>query len=94
MNDDILIRRTGDLMESPLGDELVGLHVDQGACYGFNPTAARVWQLLEQPRRFSELRDQLLAEYQVDAETCDRELRALLEQLEDHRLVAADALPA
>jgi hypothetical protein len=81
-------------MESPLGDELVGLHVDQGACYGFNPTAARVWQLLEQPRTVSDLREHLLAEYQVDEETCDRELRALLKQFEDHRLVAAEALPA
>ena len=93
MEEDRLIRRTGSLMESPLGDELVGLHVDQGACYGFNPTAARVWQMLEEPTPLSELRERLLAEYRVDPETCDRELMALLKQFEDHRLIAAEVLP-
>jgi hypothetical protein len=94
MSDDFLIRRTGELLESPLDDDLVGLNVDQGACYGFNATAARVWRMLDRPRRLSELRRQLLDEYDVDPETCDGQVRALLAQLEENQLIAMEPLPA
>ncbi len=43
-------------MESRIDEDIVALDVDQGACFGFNVTAARVWTLIEQPMRLSEIR--------------------------------------
>jgi hypothetical protein len=81
-------------MESRIDEDLVALVVDRGTCYGFNATAARVWELIGQPQRLSKIRDDLLGRYGVDAETCDRELRDLLGLLEKEGLVAVEAIDA
>ena len=90
---DSIVRRTSGLLEARLEGELVGLNVEQGACYGFNATATRVWELIEQPTPRSALRETLLREYEVDAETCDRELDVLLGELQRHGLVAVEPAP-
>jgi hypothetical protein len=89
---DFVVRRANSLIEAEVDGELIGLEVEQGQCYGFNATATRVWALIEEPMRFTELRDRLRAEYDVDEETCARDLRALLEELAADRLVTLEPL--
>jgi hypothetical protein len=91
---DFIVRRAGGLIEAEVDGELIGLEVDQGLCYGFNGTATRIWALIEEPKRFSELEARLLEEYDVDRETCARELQALLEELQKDGLVAVEPLDA
>ena len=88
----MLVRRKSGLIEAEVDGELVALHVDNGTCYGFNGTATRIWSLLDEPKRLSELRDILLAEYDVDAVTCEAELRDLLADLEGDGLVELEPL--
>jgi hypothetical protein len=90
--DDFIVRRSGGLIEAEVDGELIGLEVDRGLCYGFNGTATRIWALIEEPKRFSELRAVLVAEYEVDEETCGRDLAALLEDLKSDGLVAMEPL--
>ena len=90
MNDDI-VRRSTELLEAALDDELVALHVGQGRCYGFNSTAARIWSLIENPIRFHDLRSALMQEFEVDEATCSRELDAVLEDLQRNGLVTRSA---
>ena len=94
MAEDLIVSRRASLLEAEVDGELVGLRVDRGTCYGFNGTATRIWALIEQPRRVSELRDILLDEYEVDAAACEEELRALLAELEQDGLVSLDRAPA
>lgn len=84
---DLIVRRRGRLIEAEIDGELIGLEVEQGTCFGFNPTATRIWSMIESPRSFGELCDALVAEYEVDPETCADELAALLRELEDDGLV-------
>jgi hypothetical protein len=91
---DFLVRRRLSLLEAELDDEIVGLQVERGICYGFNPTASRVWTLLEQPKRFSELRDHLLAEFDVPAAACEQQLLELLRDLEKDELVQMEPIAA
>lgn len=79
-------------MESRIDEDLVALDVQQGSCYGFNATAARVWALLEQPRLLSEVREILVDEYHIEPEDCDQELRMLLARLKQDGLVAMEAV--
>jgi len=90
MEDWIVARCTG-LSEAELDGELLGLHVERGTCYGFNGTATRVWKMLDSPKRLSEVRDVLMREFEVDAETCERDLKELLRDLERDGLVSIDA---
>lgn len=94
MSDDFLVSRRGGLIEAELDGELIGLEVEQGTCYGFNKTATRVWALIEQPKRLSELRDALVAEYDVEPEACERELTELLRGLEEDGLVKLEPVTA
>jgi hypothetical protein len=85
--EDYLVRRRSGLLETEVDGELVGLHVDNGTCYGFNGTATRVWALIEAPKRVSEIRDALLTEFDVDRSTCETQLMELLRDLEADDLI-------
>jgi hypothetical protein len=85
--DDLIVARRGGLLEAEVDGEMVGLHVDNGTCYGFNVTATRIWAMIETPRRVAELRDALLAEFDVAPDECEAELVDLLETLRADGLV-------
>ncbi len=86
MAGDLLVERRGEMIETKVDGELVALHIDNGTCYGFNSTATRIWAMIEQPRRLSELTGELTGEFDVDSATCEAQLRDLLDEL------AADGL--
>ena len=93
MNDEIMVRRRDGLIQAEVDGELVALHIDNGACYGFNVTATRIWALIETPRRLSDLREKLLEEYDVDPETCEQQLVEMLKALEQDGLVELQPQP-
>lgn len=82
MTDDLIVERRDGLIQTEVDGELVALHIENGTCYGFNPTATRIWGLLDRPKRLSELEDELLAEYDVDPRTCREQLLEMLEELQ------------
>jgi hypothetical protein len=82
----LVLRRAG-LIEAEVDGELVALHVDNGTCYGFNATATRIWAMIGEPKKLSELRDLLLGEYDVTPEVCEAQLLDLLKDLEGDGLV-------
>ena len=82
-----LVSRQPGMIEADAAGELVGLHVDRGVCYGFNATATRVWQLLEQPCTVDDLTTALMAEHDVDEAECRAGVTDLLATLADEQLV-------
>lgn len=87
MRDPLIERRPGMIL-AEVGGELVGLHVDTAVCYGFNPTAARIWALVEAPRRLSDLCAALAAEFDADPAVLRADTRALIEELARDGLLA------
>lgn len=87
MTKDYIVSRHAELIETEVDGELVALHIDNGTCYGFNGTATRVWAMIEKPRRLSEIKQQLLREFDVEPELCDRQVGDLLNELETDGLV-------
>ncbi|NEP08857.1 MAG: PqqD family protein [Symploca sp. SIO1A3] len=72
---------TKEQVSSELNGEAVILDMKSGTYYGLNSIGASIWNLLQQPKSVAEIRDSLLAEYEVEPEQCDRELLALLQDL-------------
>lgn len=93
MENDLVVSRRGELIETEVDGELVALHIDNGVCYGFNNTATRIWSLIEQPKRISEIREVLLSEYEVDPDSCETQLRDLLGELEKDGLIEMKGSP-
>lgn len=81
-------QRSTDLLEAQVGDELVALDLAGGMCFGFNSVATSVWQQLQTPLSFDQIKARLLDEYDVDENQCSTELNDLLEQMVDSGLVS------
>jgi len=71
----------------PLGEESAILNLKNSVYYGLDPVGARIWTLLQEPRSIGELRDVLVAEYEVEPAQCERDLLALLEKMRSEGLV-------
>ncbi len=72
--DDALIERNADLFSADMDGELVMMSVSRGEYFGLGGVAPRLWALLETPRTAAFLREQVLAEFDVDEATCRRDI--------------------
>lgn len=90
MNDLIAARRSG-LIEAEVDGELMGLHIDNGQCYGFNPTATRIWALIDTPQSVTQLCETLSEEFDVASDEARPDVVALLRELESEGLVELTA---
>ena len=89
--DSLMVSRANGLLEAEVDGEMVGLHVDNGTCYGFNGTAYRIWQLIEQPKTVAALCAVLVEEFEIDAVTCETDVREVLQDLSQDGLVTLSA---
>ena len=79
-------------VSTDLEGEAVILNFDKGIYYGLDGVGARTWELLQSPVTVAEIRDTLVAEYEVEPGRCEADLRALLSELADAGLIElADA---
>jgi hypothetical protein len=77
-----------DQVSVEVDGEAVILSLADGVYYGLDPVGARVWGMMEQqPRTVAELRDAVVAEWEVDAPTAERDLLDLLADLAARGLV-------
>jgi hypothetical protein len=70
-----------------LGGEAVILGLRDGVYYGLDSVGARIWELLAEPRRVSDLVATIVSEFDVTAEQCERDVIALLDDLSARSLV-------
>jgi hypothetical protein len=85
---------TRDQLSSNLDGEAVILHLTAGTYYGLDEVGARVWALVQEPRRVADLCRVLLAEYDVEPARCERAVLALLEELAGAGLIETVDAPA
>ena len=76
-----------DQLSSSIGGETVILGLKAGHYYGVGDVGARVWQLIQEPRRVAELRDAIVAEYEVAPAVCEADLLKLLDRMAEARLI-------
>jgi hypothetical protein len=81
IDDAAIISRRPGMLDSKIADELVGLHLDSGNCYGFNATATTIWTAIAAPASFAAICAVMHAEFDVDDATCRRETAALITAL-------------
>ena len=65
-----------DQIFSNLGDEAVLLSLTDGVYYGLDPVGTRVWDLVQEPRTITEVRDAIVAAL-TDGTIPDRPYRRL-----------------
>jgi hypothetical protein len=70
-----------------VGEETVILQLDDGKYFGLNQVGSTVWQLLQQPRTVGNIKSELLEQYDVTPEQCERDLLHLLAGLVEAGLI-------
>jgi hypothetical protein len=73
--------------------EAVILDLKNGIYYGLDEVGARIWTLIQQPRRVQEILETLLSEYDVELERCEYDLLSLLRELKSRGLVEESNAP-
>ncbi len=82
----VVVRRPG-AMSAPVGNETATMNVDKGMYYGLDDIGTRIWELVESPCAVSAICDQLLAVYEVDVDTCRRDVIRFLGVLLDAEIL-------
>lgn len=79
------------VMAREVGDETVILDLANGTYYGLDPVGARIWQLMAEGQTLVQVRDVMLAEFEVTREVMEHDLLALVQTLLERQLVGVDA---
>lgn len=79
--------RNKNLVGATIDDELVMMSVEHGQYYGLGGVGPRVWELIEEPRTFEDLVNQILEEFEVEREVCEKDMVEFLAQMEKLGLV-------
>jgi hypothetical protein len=82
-----------DQVSSSLGEETAILHIGGGVYYSLNPVGAQIWALLQQPVVVGELRDRLLAQFDVEPGRLEQDLHNLLGDLAREGLIEVQDEP-
>ena len=79
---------SSDVVARNVGGEMVLLNLAGGTYYGLNPVGGRIWQFLEsESRTLADIHDMLLAEYDVSAQDAEKDLIAILADLQSNELL-------
>ena len=87
LSDSSVVVRSSDVVEAEVDGEIVALNIERGTCYGLNKVGSRIWQIVSQPSRVTDIGARLIAEYEVDEETCRQQVLELLEDLRNEGLI-------
>ena len=75
------------VMARDVGTETVILNLESGIYFGLDQVGARIWQLLSAGKTLAEVCDAMVADYDVSHDDIQRDVLALVEQLQSQHLI-------
>ena len=85
------IRRNSDVIAAGIAAETVLLDPKDWTYIHFNETAARIWEVLDEPRSFDAIVDALMRDYDVERSACEREVERFVAEMSGRGLILVDA---
>jgi len=87
INLDSRVVQVPDVLTASLEDEIVMMNLASDAYVALDAMAGRIWSALQKPMTVSDLCQNLLADFDVSPETCQRDVLRLLNQLHERQLI-------
>jgi len=87
MDQNKLIKRHPDLLETTLDNEVVLMSIERGNYFGLENTGKRIWQLLKTPQTFVQLLVTLENEFEAPTDFIARDLTVFLQVLQENGVV-------
>ncbi len=78
---DAVVVATRDQVSADIGGETILLHMKSAMYYGMEAVAARIWELVREPIRVSDIRDAIADEYEVELDQCESDVLKFLREL-------------
>ena len=82
-----IISQIEEIVASDIDGETVMMSIENGQYYGLDDIGSRIWELIEKPIKVSDLIDTLLERFDVDRETCERDVLKFLNELNEDRIL-------
>jgi hypothetical protein len=86
-SDDTVVSVVKDQVSCDLSEEAVVLNFQDGTYYGLNEVGACIWNMIQEPKRVSDIRAALLKEFAVEEADCDNDLQGFLQELNARKLI-------
>lgn len=87
ISDASIVVAIAEQVSSNLDGETAILNLKSGVYSGLNQIGSHIWNLIQKPQTVREIKEILLQEYEVDAETCERDVIELLLNLQAADLI-------
>ncbi len=84
-----VVRKARPIPFTSVGDDHLAIDAEAGYCWALDRVGIRVWELLDEPTSVGALCLRLRQEYDVDEETCRRDVTELLATFVEEGLVLA-----
>ena len=94
MRPDTPFVRNPKVIHSHSGEAVLALDVQSGDCFSFGGPSARLWELLEQPISAADAAGELVKEFDIETETCRREILDYFGKLHAEGLIRTAAAAA
>ena len=85
-----IVRHAPDLIDAQIDGDVITFDPVTGASYGLNPVATRIWALAGEGLGIADICDRLMAEYNVDRQTCETQVLELLNALHQAALIQVE----
>jgi Coenzyme PQQ synthesis protein D (PqqD) len=82
-----VFRKTTQQVSCQINDEVAILDLERSLYFGLEGAGVQIWEALEQPRSVAELRDYLVAEFDVAPADCEADIVQMLSSLKEEGLV-------
>ncbi len=80
------IKRTDDIVQAEIDCETVMMSIENGSYYGLDPIASRIWELIEMPTTVDAICSQLIQEYKVSKEECQKDVITFLSDMVEQKV--------
>ena len=78
-----------DVTWRDVDEEMIVLHLPTGKYYTFNNNTGHLaWQQLAEGKNTSEITVQIMAKYEIDEETANKDLTTFIKGLKEHNLIS------
>jgi hypothetical protein len=94
LNLNCVVHRDPDIIAAEADRDLVMVSIANGLYYGVSDVAREIWEAIEQPKKISDLVDDLTGTFDIDRAKCEQETLLFLEDLRSEGLLQVSDAPA
>jgi hypothetical protein len=81
------VRIAPDAVSCDLDGEATIMNLQSGEYYGLDEVGGTVWQMISEPRKVSDIIEEITSRYDVAVDRCETDLLGLISKLADFGLV-------